>query len=256
MKLLIDIYSDYGNVLSASSELVSNGLGASNVLDQVPTCWGTTASTTHTIRGSLAFIDSSDYTCPVDSFVVVPKKLPIGTTVTLNLYTSYPAPPVFSTSVVTTVEDEQVRVLGFDIQLATQWELVFSVPSTTNIVISRVLVGQEWVPTYGVTGTVEISKSGYLKGDRYRNGGVFIAPSTNYTTQKLEFSELNRETCYSLLDALSRYGSGATVLVYDLAGDSSLTVSYIYGRVREWGIPKKSVSQAYSISLNIEEILQ
>ena len=256
MKLLIDIYSDYGSIIAASSELEVSGLSANNVLDQVPTAWGTSVSTTHTIRGSLGFVDSMDYTCPVDSFVIVPIKLPVGTSVTLNLYSTYPSSPVFTYNLTTTVENEEIKVLGFDIQLATQWELVFTLPSPTYIVISRVLIAQGWVPTYGVTGVVDISKVGYFKGERYRNGGTFIAPSANYTTQKLEFSELTRETAYSLLDALSRYGSGATIVVNDLAGDSSLTVSSIYGRVKEWGIPKKSISQAYSLSLNIEEILQ
>lgn len=256
MKLLIDIYSDYGSVLYSSSEVADKGFNARNVIDQIPTYWATTNSTTHTIRGSLAFIDSKDYICPIDSIVILPKVLPINSNVTIKLYTEYPGTPIYSTSYTTLVANEQIKMFDLPIQLAKYWEIQFTLPISTYIILSRVMFGHAWYPTYGVSGSIGMDKSGYFKGDRYRNGGTFVAPSTNYTSQKLEFSELSETACYSLLDAVSRYGSGATIVVHELVGTASLTSASIYGRVKEWGNPKKSVSQSYSISLSIEEILQ
>lgn len=256
MKLLIDIVSDYGSITYASSELDANGMPAVSVVDQVPSLWGTTSNTIHTIRGTLAFIDSNEYLCPIDSFVIIPKKLPIGTLVTVRLYQDYPTTAVATYVVTTTQANETIKIFDIPTELANYWEIEFKLPTSDYILISRVMFGQSWEPTYGITGLIDISKEGFLKGDRYRNGGTFVAPSVNYTTQQLEFAEISQEVCYTLLDSLSRYGSGATVVVHDLVDNSTLTSSSIYGRVKEWGNPKKSVSQAYSISLTIEEILQ
>ena len=253
MKTLLDVYSDYGSIISFSSE--AGNMLAKNVISQVPLIWKTNAATSHNIVGSLAFIDDSTYVCPVDSFYIQVEYAPIGTLFTLEIYSDLLDPPSYSYSATNTTETEVLTLIADYLTIGYFWKLVITPPSSSYIKIGRVMVGQAWQPNIGPSGDVTVSKNPFIKSERQRNGGVHIPPSINYKTNTVTYMELDKESLFALLDALSRYGSGATIYVEGLLSTSSFTFTSIYGRLIKWTEPQKSLSGNYSITLTVEETL-
>lgn len=244
MNILLDVYSDYGSIVSASS--TSGNMVAKNVLSQVPLIWKTVSGTSHTIAGSLAFVDDYTYVCPVDSYYIDIEYAPIGTQFTLGIHTDLGAAPTHTYTVVNTKISEVLYLVAGDYVTGFFWKLTITPPSASMVKISRVMVGQAWLPNLGPSGDITIAKNAFIKNERQRNGGTFISPSVNFRTVTLQYRELEKTVIFSLLDALSRYGSGTTIFVEG---------SNVYGRLIRWSEPTKSVSGNYTITLTIEETL-
>lgn len=251
MKTLIDIYSDFGAILSASSDNDSRGMGAANIIDQLPTIWGTNQNLSHIITGSLKFIDDvDDFLCPVDSFIIIPYKLPSGSVVTARIYND--EGQVSSNTIVTTTDNEVIKFLDFDVVLGRTWELVITLPYITDIKILRVMVGQLWKPNREVSGDLNIELTPFVQAQRQRNGGVFTGVYTSVKTITVSYLELEPKILFQLQDILSRYSSGASIYMDGLVNTGIYNQTSIFGRIREWSKPIKSVSGNFSINLTIE----
>lgn len=251
MKTLIDIYSDFGEILSASSDNESRGMGAANVIDQLPTIWGTDQNISHSITGSLKFIDDvDDFLCPIDSFIIVPYKLPVNSTITIKIYND--DGEISSNTIVTSVENENIKFLDFDVVLGRTWELTIDLPYSTDIKILRVMVGQLWKPNREVSGDLNIELTPFVQAQRQRNGGVFTGVYTSIKTISVSYLELEPEILFQLQDMLSRYSSGASIYMDGLVNTGIYNQTSIFGRIREWGKPVKSISGNFSINLTIE----
>lgn len=253
MRTLIDVYSDYGVVGTASSSIDTFGMGKANIIQQIPSNWGTSAGTTHSIEGSLAFRESTEFLCPIDSFIVLPTDVPTGSIYTLEIFNGVTLAYTYSET--TTYPNQKIEHIGFTLVVGNKWKLTIVTPISTSIRVSRVLVGKLWEPNLTVVGDITIAKTGFYPGQRLRNGGTFIAPSKNLRTLSVNYQELTEEAMFSLQDALSSYGSGASIFVEGLVNTTAFTMTSIYGRLKEWGKPTRSVSGRYSISLVIEESL-
>ncbi len=256
MKTLLDVHSDYGSIISYSSQNASGNMYAKNVLSQVPLLWATVNASSHTIVGSLAFIDDTTYVCPVDSYYFDIEYAPVGTIFSLDIYTNLSNPPTFNYTITNTKIKEILYLVGGD-NLTTGffWKLTITPPYSSIIKLSRVMIGQAWLPNLTPSGDITIAKNTFLKGERQRNGGVFLPHSINYKTNTVQYKELHKDVLFSLLDALNRYGSGTTIFVQGLLSTSAFTFTSIYGRLIKWTDPIKSVSGNYSITLTIEETI-
>jgi hypothetical protein len=256
MKTLLDVYSDYGSIISYSSQNLVGNMPAKNILSQVPMIWSTVNASTHTIVGSLAFIDDDTYVCPIDSYYFDVEYAPIGTTFTLEIYTNLIDPPNFTYTTTNAAEKEILYLVGSnDLTTGFFWKLIVTPPYSSILKLSRVMVGQAWLPNLNPVGDITVAKNTFLKSDRQRNGGAFLPPSVNYRTNTIQYKELDKDIIFSLLDALSRYGSGTTIFVEGLTSTSSFTFTSIYGRLIKWTDPIKSLSGKYSITLTIEETI-
>lgn len=253
MKILFDIYSDMGSIISDSGSEVT--MPPSNLLDGVPSYWSSLDSVgPHTISGTITI--GEDYPAPIDTFAINIGSAPSGIIATLR---------VFDTLVATTpIATHSIILSGtpgwkfFNITstyVIQKWELAFTntVFAPFRVVASRVLAGLSWLPNMGVSSDISIDKLPYSKPVRFRNGGVYVPPSISYTTHLLNYQELDHQTTFSLQDSLANYGSGATIFVFGLEGTTALTFTTLYGRIKEWGKPKLSVSGKYSLSITIEE---
>lgn len=254
MKTLLDVYSDYGTIISYSSQNIVGNMQAKNVLSQVPVVWSTINAPTHNIVGSLAFIDSNTYVCPIDSYYINVEYAPIGTVFTLHIYTDLMSVPTQTYSIINTTTSEVLYLVG-DVSITTGffWKLIITPPYSSSIKIARIMVGQAWIPNLTVSGDITIAKNPFIKSERQRNGGVYIPPSINFRTNTLQYKELDKEMLFSLMDALSRYGSGSAIFIEGLVSTSAFTFTSLYGRLIKWTEPVKSFSGKYSITLTIEE---
>lgn len=255
MKTFLDVYSDYGNIYSVSSEIASGNMKAKNVLSQVPQIWKTLPAITHNIIGTLAFIDDNTYVCPVDSFYIQVDYAPIGSQFILEIYSDLLSPASYTYTATNTKTKETLYLIGGYLTIGHYWKLRVIPPNSSHIKISRVMVGQAWLPTIGPSGDITVFKNTFLKPDRQRNGGVYLPPSVNYRTNTLLYQELDKDDLFYLQDALSRYGTGATIFVEGLTSTSAFTFTSIYGRLIKWTEPEKSISGKYSITLTVEETL-
>lgn len=255
MKTFLDIYSDYGSIVSKSSELSTGNMHAKNVLSQVPRVWKTTSDTVHTIIGTLAFSDSNSFIVPIDSYYIAMEYVPEGSTFTLEILTDLFSPPTHTYTFVNDYNSGPIFGLGGVFSVGFFWKLTIHTIVPSYINISRIMIGQAWVPNLTVCGDITLNKQGFLKPERKRNGGVYLPPSTNYITSTLTYKELDKTSLFSLQDALCRYGTGTTVFVEGLVNTSAEKSTSMYGRLIKWTEPQKSVSGNYSISITIEESL-
>jgi hypothetical protein len=162
-------------------------------------------------------------------------------------------PASYTYSFTNTSTAEIFYSMGDHLTVGKYWKLKAITPFSSIIKISRVMVGQAWLPNIGVSGDVSLNKNPYIKGERQRNGGVYIPPSINYKTNTISYRELNKDSLFTLQDALSRYGTGTTIFIEGLIGTSAFTFTSIYGRLIKWTEPEKSISGNYAINLTIEE---
>lgn len=256
MKTFLDVYSDYGSIISYSSQNLLGNMPAKNVLSQVPMSWSTVSASTHTIVGSLSFIDDDSYICPIDSYYIDIEYAPIGSTFRLELLTTLIGPPNYVFTNYNTKEKDILYLIGnTGLSVGGFWKLTVTPPYPSVIKLNRVMVGQAWLPNLTVAGDITIAKNSIIKTDRQRNGGIFLPTSINYRTNTVQYKELDKDTSFALLDALSRYGSGTTIFIEGLINTSAFTFTSIYGRLIKWTDPIKSVSGNYSITLTIEETI-
>lgn len=255
MKTFLDVYSDYGNIVAVSSEVAAGNMKAKNVLSQVPQLWKTTSNNVHTITGKLEFIDSADFVCPVDSYYVYVDYAPIGSIFKLEILPDLMQPASATYFFNNTLQEQALYSIGSTLTVGAYWKLTVTCPYASILKISRVMVGQAWLPGISVSGDITVAKNTFIKGERQRNGGMYIPPSINYRTNTVLYSELDKDDLFSLQDALSRYGTGATIFVEGLTSTSAFTFTSIYGRLIKWTQPEKSISGNYSISITVEETL-
>lgn len=251
MKILFDIYTDRGAILSDSGHKPTMPPG--NLLDQVPNHWSSTTGVgPHYVVGTATIGEGLQ--APIDTFAFNVRSAQSGITATLRLYDTIDAST--PTSTYSILLDGTVGWKFFnitEISLVAKWELRFSNTVPFSVILSRVIGGLAWIPNIGASGDIGIDRTAYAKSIRKRNGGVFIPPSVNYNTQALTYKELDEQSTFSLLDALASYGSGGNVFVFGLEGTTALTITKLYGRIKEWSKPTLSISGNYSLSITIEE---
>lgn len=253
MKMLFDIYTDKGSILSDSGHETT--MPPTNLLDQVPNHWASTSSVgPHYVAGTATIGDGLQ--APIDTFAFNVRSAQSGIIATLRLYDTIDAStPTRIYSKILDGTDGWKFFNITEISLVAKWELSFSntVFGTFRVILSRVIGGLAWIPNIGASGDIGIDRAAYAKSIRKRNGGVFIPPSVNYNTQALTYKELDEQSTFSLLDALANYGSGGNVFVFGLDGTTALTITKLYGRIKEWSKPTLSISGNYSLSITIEE---
>lgn len=251
MKLLFDIYSDNGSITYDSGSLPT--MLPENLLDSVPTYWGSNLSPgPHKISSSITIGDG--YPAPIDTFAINIGSARAGSIARLRLFDSLDTELVVEERTLSGLPGWLVIELA-EVIVATKWELEFTNPSATNfqVVASRVLAGLSWIPNIGITVDLSVAKQPYSKPVRFRNGGVYVPPSYEFRSITLSYEELDKVSTFALQDALGNYGSGTSILAFGLVGTTALTFTSIYGRIREWGKPKLSISGNYSIGVTIEE---
>lgn len=254
IKILADIYSYYGSIVDFSSELASQGFYASNLIEQDPLPWKTTASTYHYVTGSLDFKETdSGYVCPINSLVILGHTIPVGSTLTLSIYSSLYSAPTQVYTLTSYAGD--MSFMDLDITSGFYYKLEINLTSSQSIKITHLLVGTCWSPTRGIdANSYEICAVGSGKRLNLRNGSTFVQPTVKYRRQKITINELNKTDAFGFVDITSNYGKSSSIFIYLLEGTSLFTVSTFYGRMIEWSpITPSSVSADYKVSFTIEE---
>lgn len=255
MKILADIYSYYGGIVSFSSDLASQGFSASNLISQDPLPWKTASGTYHYVTGSLSFKDdfSASNVCPVNSLVILNHNIPAGSTIILSIYNNLSDAPTAVYNLIAYSGDMAFMELTISSGFYYKLEVTLAVAQSINI--THMLIGNAWSPKRGVdANSYEICSVGGGKRFNLRNGGTFVQPSIKYRRQKITINELNKTDVFGFVDITSNYGKSSSIFVYLLEGTSLFTVSTFYGRMIEWSpATPSSVSANYKVSFTIEE---
>lgn len=254
IKIFGDIYSYYGDIVAASSELSSQGFAARNLILQDPLPWYSVIDSSHYISGSLSFKgDNQNSVCPLDSIAILGHNIPLDAVVTLGIYNSLDGPAILEYTLPITASN--YFDLDLDISSGNYWKLSIILTSPQIIYITHLLIGHSWRSTRGVDATsYEITRNSSSKRHNLRNGSTFVQPTVSYKTQKITINELNSSDAFNLSDMFFTYGKSAPVLIQILENTNLTEVSSFYGKIVEWSpLSPSSVSGNYKVSLTIEE---